>query len=461
MRRLARPLSALALLAFSFAGCAKKSSPMMSPADSMGGAMAESMSSPGSAEAASMDDASAAPSAMPEMAAKSEVAEMDGDMIADAESEERLPVQARPVRIPELTAGTFDDTLNPATLHAFATSMLNLEGGQTIASALVGPLTVVRVVDGRGAPLADVGVTIEGQRNHAKTLRSGTDGRVVIMSAWDLRGETGDTFVITAGGEHAVVQIGSQETRLVVRDRTAQPVRSLDLALVIDATGSMGDEIEYLKAEIANIAHEVARTYPGVDQRYALVVYRDEGDQYVTRHFNFTHNLGRFTKQLGRQQADGGGDYPEAMDAAMLDAAALSWRDRGSRMLFLVADAPPHAEAMAATLNTAEELRGQGVAMYPIAASGVAESAELVMRAAAAMSGGEYIFLTDDSGVGNTHAEPHIPCYSVQTLRNSMLRAIASELAGERIEADPQRTIRQVGSSQGGVCTAGKPQLAS
>ncbi len=460
MRRLARPLSALALLAFSFAGCAKKSSSTMPPADSMGGAMAKSMSSPGSA-GASMDDASAAPSAMPEMAAKSEVAEMDEDMVADAESEERLPVQARPVRIPELTAGTFDDTLNPATLHAFATSMLNLEGGQTIASALVGPLTVVRVVDGRGAPLADVGVTIEGQRNHAKTLRSGTDGRVVIMSAWDLRGETGDTFVVTAGGEHAVVQIGSQETRLVVRDRTAQPVRSLDLALVIDATGSMGDEIEYLKAEIANIAHEVARTYPGVDQRYALVVYRDEGDQYVTRHFNFTHNLGRFTKQLSRQQADGGGDYPEAMDAAMLDAAALSWRDRGSRMLFLVADAPPHAEAMAATLNTAEELRGQGVAMYPIAASGVAESAELVMRAAAAMSGGEYIFLTDDSGVGNTHAEPHIPCYSVQTLRNSMLRAIASELAGERIEADPQRTIRQVGSSQGGVCTAGKPQLAS
>jgi len=408
-----------------------------------------------------MDDASAAPAEMAGKAAKSESAAMGEDMLAEAESEERLPVQARPVQIPELTAGTFDDTLNPATLHAFATSMLNLEGGQTIASALIGPLTVIRVVNGQGAPLADVGVTIEGQRNPAKSLRSGTDGRVVVMSAWDLRGETGDTFVVTAGGEHTVVQVGSQETRLVIRDRAAQPVRSLDLALVIDATGSMGDEIEYLKAEIANIAGEVSRAYPGVDQRYALVVYRDQGDQYVTRHFNFTHNLSRFTKQLSRQQADGGGDYPEAMDAAMLDAAALSWRDNGSRMLFLVADAPPHPGAMAATLNTAEELRGQGVAMYPIAASGVAESAELVMRAAAAMSGGEYIFLTDDSGIGNTHAEPHIPCYSVQTLRNSMLRAIASELAGQRIEADPQRTIRQVGSAQDGVCTAGKPQLAS
>jgi hypothetical protein len=30
------------------------------------------------------------------------------------------------------------------------------------------------------------------------------------------------------------------------------------------------------------------------------------------------------------------------------------------------------------------------------------------MRAAALVTGGQYLFLTDDSGVGDAHGEPHI-----------------------------------------------------
>lgn len=480
MSRLRLPLTALALTALSFgtsviSGCASKESAGM-PAPTM---MAESLSGASVSEAApssatpiasssaaapsgvAMADAMPAPSDAPmtEDAAKSEIA---ASVSAEPVSTiaKRMPAASRSIQLASLTAGTFDDTLNPTTLHSFAKTMLGTEWTDSIAATLTTPLTVIQVVDAQGAPLADVGVTIQSQRSPAKTLRSGTDGRVVIIRDWDLRGETDTTFMVSAAGEHTSVAFGSQGTQLIIKNRLAQPVRSLDLALVIDATGSMGDEIEYLKAEIANIAEEVARTHPEIDQRYALVVYRDQGDAYVSRHFDFTPNLNRFTRHLNLQRANGGGDYPEAMDRAMLDAAGLRWRDEGARMLFLVADAPPHPEAMAQTLNTVEELRGQGVAMYPIAASGVADSAELVMRASAAISGGQYIFLTDDSGIGNSHAEPHIPCYTVQSLRNSMLRAIESELAGHRIDADPQRTIRQVGAAQGGVCVRSKTQLA-
>jgi len=45
----------------------------------------------------------------------------------------------------------------------------------------------------------------------------------------------------------------------------------------------MGDELEYLKAEIDDIAATVKRMFPNVDQRFALILYRDEGDHYVTR----------------------------------------------------------------------------------------------------------------------------------------------------------------------------------
>jgi hypothetical protein len=92
------------------------------------------------------------------------------------------------------------------------------------------------------------------------------------------------------------------------------------------------------------------------------------------------------------------------------------------------------------------------VAIYPVASSGVAGEAEFVMRSAAMLTGGEYIFLTDDSGVGNPHAEPHIPCYTVEQLAPLMVRTIRSELSGRRIESEPQFAIRTVGKGQGGVC---------
>ncbi len=475
MSRLSLPLtallSALTCSASVISGCASKNSAgMPAPtmmAESLGGASSEaapSSATPSSVAAPSgtaMADSMPAPSdaALAKDATKSEMAaSVSADEVLTIGK--RRPIQSRPIQLPSLTAGTFDDTLNPTTLHSFAKTMFGSVWTDSIAATLTTPMTVIQIVDARGAPLADVGVTIQSQQSPAKTLRSGTDGRVVIIRGWDLVGETGPTFMVSAAGEHASVAFGSQGTQLIIKNRYAKPVRSLDLALVIDATGSMGDEIEYLKAEIANIAAEVARAHPEIDQRYALVVYRDKGDDYVSRHFDFTPNLNRFTRRLSNQRADGGGDYPEAMDRAMLDAAGLRWRDEGARMLFLVADAPPHPQAMAQTLNTVEELRGQGVAMYPIAASGVANTAELVMRTSAALSGGQYIFLTDDSGIGNSHAEPHIPCYTVQSLRDSMLLAIESELAGHRIDADPQRTIRQVGAAQNGVCVRSQAQLA-
>jgi hypothetical protein len=113
----------------------------------------------------------------------------------------------------------------------------------------------------------------------------------------------------------------------------------LDIALVIDATGSMGDELEYLKVEIRDIAEAIEHHFPGVDQRFALVVYRDEGDQYVTKTFDFTSNLDSFQRDLGGQSAGGGGDYPEAMDAALEATTKLSWRKGDTaRVTFLVAE---------------------------------------------------------------------------------------------------------------------------
>ncbi len=85
------------------------------------------------------------------------------------------------------------------------------------------------------------------------------------------------------------------------------------------------------------------------------------------------------------------------------------------------------------------------MAIYPVAASGVEDKAEYVMRLSAMLTQGNYCFLTDDSGVGSAHAEPHIPDYFVQRLNHLMIRLIRSELVGRRIQPEPGRILRTVG----------------
>ena len=208
--------------------------------------------------------------------------------------------------------------------------------------------------------------------------------------------------------------------------------RNLDIALVIDTTGSMGDELEYLKVEIRDIARQVAADFPGVDQRWGLVVYRDKGDEYVTRDADF-QSIEKFVDALGKQEANGGGDLPEAMHATMQSSERLSWRgdDNTARMVFLVADAPTHdgAESRAFATSVLAH-RATNTAIYPIAGSGVHTAAEAELRLAAKVTGGQYIFLTDHSGVGGSHAAPHVEQYKVENLHDAMFRMIRLELGG-------------------------------
>ena len=57
----------------------------------------------------------------------------------------------------------------------------------------------------------------------------------------------------------------------------------LDAVFVVDATGSMGDEIEYLKAELNNVIEQVKVKQNNLSIRLGSVFYRDHGDEYVTR----------------------------------------------------------------------------------------------------------------------------------------------------------------------------------
>ena len=230
---------------------------------------------------------------------------------------------------------------------------------------------------------------------------------------------------------------------------------TLDVALIIDTTGSMSDEISYLQAELSDIASRIATAYPGATQRWALLLYRDDGDEYVVRTFEHTEDMAAFQANLAAQSAGGGGDYPEAPHAALGAMNQLDWRSDAAtaRLAFWVADAPHHdqfTDVMAAEIRQASE---SDVHIYPVASSGVDEMTEATMRYAAQLTGGRYVFLTDDSGVGGSHIEPKIPCYFVTRLNAALLRVIDIEMTGVYREPDATEIIRTGGDPTDGACT--------
>ena len=88
-----------------------------------------------------------------------------------------------------------------------------------------------------------------------------------------------------------------------------------DIAFIVDATGSMCDEIDFLKSDLKDIVMNAKATRPGMTMRTAALFYRDEGDDYLTKPFTFTNDITKTVDFIDEQNADGGGDYPEAVHA--------------------------------------------------------------------------------------------------------------------------------------------------
>jgi len=214
----------------------------------------------------------------------------------------------------------------------------------------------------------------------------------------------------------------------------------------------MSDELDYLKAELRSIVDDLKHDHAELDLRIALVVYRDEGDIYVTRTFPFTSDIDTLQASLAQQSAGGGGDYPEAVEQAMGRALALDWRPGAVRSMLFVADAPPHADDIVSTWRSTEAARAQRIQIVPVGASGVGPGSEYMMRAMAAVTQSRYIFLTDDSGIGNPHAPPSVDCYLVTSLETLIRRVLDSQISGRRVEPPEPEIIRTVGNYNQGRC---------
>ncbi len=121
----------------------------------------------------------------------------------------------------------------------------------------------------------------------------------------------------------------------------------VEVAFVLDTTGSMGGLIQAAKEKIWSIASSMASAQPAPEIRMGLVAYRDRQDAYVTRVVDLSSDLDSVYATLMDFRAQGGGDGPESVNQALYDAVnGLSWSQdpQTYRVVFLVGDAPPHMD---------------------------------------------------------------------------------------------------------------------
>lgn len=213
-------------------------------------------------------------------------------------------------------------------------------------------------------------------------------------------------------------------------DISCYEINAVDIAFVVDATGSMGDELNYLQAEMNDVIFKAKQISDKLDFHFANVFYRDFGDAYVTQKMNFSRVLSESVEFVNAQQAGGGGDYEEAVEVA-LDTAinSLSWNESArSRILFLILDAPPHNTEV--NRNKMEQLMRQaaekGIRIVPVGASGINKATEYLLRTLAMGTNGTYTFLTNHSGIGGSHIEPSTDTYKVETFNDLMVRILKS-----------------------------------
>jgi hypothetical protein len=187
--------------------------------------------------------------------------------------------------------------------------------------------------------------------------------------------------------------------------RPAQPPpapvhRAVDVVFAVDTTGSMGGLIEGAKRTVWSIATHIRQTEPDAELRIGLVAYRDIGDDYVTRDFALTADLDAVFAELSGYQADGGGDAPEDVAAALHDTLhRMRWRDDARKLVFLVGDAPPADRGdVAPYAALAREAGERGILLNAIRCGGDGDTAR-AWQEIAALGHGQFSTIEQGGGV--------------------------------------------------------------
>ncbi len=306
--------------------------------------------------------------------------------------------------------------------------------------------SIVTVRGDAGEPIAGMPVIAEGDGLSA-SLRTTADGTIRFHpAAYGMAVDADISYTVQVPDAEPMVAPAGTDVDLTTGSVDVAGPVPLDVLFLLDATGSMGDEIDRLKTTIDTVAERITALDPAPDVRFAMTLYRDVGDAFVVATYDFTGDVETFQAALDEVVADGGGDYPEALDEGL--AAAFSeptWRDPSEavQLVFVVADAPPQVERQVDvpytdSIRTAIE---RGVKIFPIASSESDDQAEVVFRQLAQATGAPFVFLSNGAAGASVGESTDIAStdYEELSLDELVVRLVAEELAD--LDADGDVTV--------------------
>jgi hypothetical protein len=186
----------------------------------------------------------------------------------------------------------------------------------------------------------------------------------------------------------------------LIQAPTQADAHRVDIVFAVDTTGSMGGLLDGAKRTVWSIASHIREIDKNADVHVGLVAYKDLGDVYVTKDFALSSDMDAVFAELSTYTAEGGGDVPEDVDAALDDAVhKMAWRDGAKKMFFLVGDAPPASRGEVPRFDvSARDAATKGIMINTIRCGTASDTAE-AWQQIASIGTGEFSSIEQNGGV--------------------------------------------------------------
>lgn len=310
----------------------------------------------------------------------------------------KLPTRHERPSTSGLKAGYADDNKQ----YNYFLNFLDSYGNQVAHKILdIGERICLKIEDQNGKALPNADIAVYANDRILMSGKTYADGSFLLFPSLYQNDATEYKIKYTCGqisGEEVIDRDGNRNCVIPLQlNRGEFDEAAVDILFILDTTGSMGEEINQLKATLEIIHYNLISIIPKVNIRFGLVLYRDKRDNYVTRSVPLTTDVDSFLQELNKVGADGGGDRPEDLQAALDEAIHnISWNPEAIRLGFIITDAPPHLDyAQEYTYaDAAKDANQQGIKLFSVGTGGLDIAGEYVLRQISQLTYAKYIFLT-------------------------------------------------------------------
>ena len=357
--------------------------------------------------------------------------DMADDAMEDSTAHERSSASEGYVQ-PDLSAGEVNDNERWDEYLQYRDQY----EGREVHDVDVSERYVITVSDTDGHPVPNAEVRVSAGETVLFEGRTYANGQTLFFPRAFPAGAGAESFTLSVTKGEASPELaftrGEEPAWDVVLDLEQAAVEGvpLDVLFLLDSTGSMADEIGQIKATLLSISARISDLPSRPDLRLGMVAYRDRGDDFVTRVYDFEAEPARFLETIRGVVADGGNDYPESLNEALHVAVhEPQWR-RGDaiRLVFLIADAPPHLDYQDdySYADDMVEAHGRGIKIFSIATSGLDAQGEYIFRQIAQHTMGRFLFIVYGPGGTTSHS---VSDYTVERLDDLVVSLVEEELA--------------------------------